>query len=78
MENLNGDGLDLISSMEQDDPRLIHIIQNWFLEPIPHLSLPYKFTVNPPVTKGQIGVPGVIDEMLNKKRNGFFIGKDFA
>jgi hypothetical protein len=28
---------------------------------------------NPPDTKGQIGVPAVVDEILQGKRNGFYI-----
>ena len=73
--DLEVDGLDLISSLEQDDPRLIRIIQNWFLEPIPDPGVPYKFSVDPPVIEGQIGVPGIVDTLLNKKQNGFYIGE---
>ena len=73
--DLEVDGLDLISSLEQDDPRLIRIIQNWFLERVPDPGVPYKFSVDPPVIEGQIGVPGIVDTLLNKKQNGFYIGE---
>ena len=71
---INGDE-DFISGLEQDDPRLIKIIQNWFLEPLPDPVTPYKFNVPNPETKGQIGVPPIIDQLLGAKQNGFFIGE---
>lgn len=52
--------------------RLLSIIRNWFLE-YPSKSDPYKFATNPPDTKGQIGVPAVVDDILHQKRNGFYI-----
>jgi hypothetical protein len=69
---------DLISMLNQDDPRLIKVIQNWFLEPLPNPETPYKFSVPNPETKGQIGVPPLIDQLLGGKQNGFFIGEDFT
>jgi len=53
--------------------RLLSIIKNWFLDYPPDKSEPYKFSVDKPDTKGQIGVPAVVDEFLGQKRNGFFI-----
>ena len=72
---LLGDSSDLINKLQQDDPRLIQLIQNWFLEPKPDSSVPYKFNVANPETKGQIGVPPIVDKLLGEKKNGFFIGK---
>ena len=66
---------DIISELQQDDPRLIKLIQNWFLEPKPKSTVPYKFQVQNPETKGQIGIPPIVDKLLGKKNNGFFIGK---
>ncbi len=36
-------------------------------------EIPYKFTNPNPPLNGQIGVPPIVDEILKKKRNGFFI-----
>jgi hypothetical protein len=66
---------DLIGELQQDDPRLIRLIQNWFLEPKPESSVPYKFSVAVPEIKGQIGIPPIVDQLLGGKTNGFFIGK---
>ena len=74
VEEVEEDG-DLIQGLKEDDPRLIRIIQNWFLEPAPHPDVPYKFVSPNPEVKGQIGVPPVVDGLLKQKRNGFFIGK---
>jgi len=65
----------LISGLQEDDPRLIKIIQNWFLEPPPDPETPYKFAVPQPETNGQIGVPPIVDKLLGEKKNGFFIGE---
>ena len=34
---------------------------------------PYRFRVNPPVLKGESGVPKIIDKLLGGKQNGFYI-----
>jgi hypothetical protein len=36
-------------------------------------EIPYKFTNPNPPLNGQIGVPSIVDEILKKKQNGFFI-----
>jgi len=53
--------------------RLLSIIQNWFLEYPAGKNDPYKFSVQSPETRGQIGVPAIVDDILGQKRDGFFI-----
>ena len=65
---------DIISELKQDDPRLIKLIQKWFLEPKPDAAVPYNFNVPTPDTYGQIGIPRIVDKLLGEKKNGFFIG----
>jgi hypothetical protein len=53
--------------------RLLLVIRNWFLDFPSPKNEPYKFSVAAPDTKGQIGVPAVVDEILGQQRDGFFI-----
>jgi hypothetical protein len=39
----------------------------------PGADIPYKFSNPNPSLNGQIGVPPIVDEILKKKQNGFFI-----
>ena len=65
LANTNPD-LDLISQLTQDDPRLIQILKNWFLESPPDRSVPYNFEQKNPNLYGQIGQPNIIDRILNQ------------
>ena len=56
---------------KEDEDRMAKIIQSIYLDP-PSQKM-YKFNVNPPVLGGQIGVPKLVDELLDGKKNGFFI-----
>ncbi len=57
--------LDFISQLSEDDPKLIKIIQHWFLESPSPPSVPYVFENKNPNLNGQIGQPQVIDNILN-------------
>ena len=58
--------LDFISQLSEDDPKLIQIIQNWFLESPPPPSVPYVFEKKSPNLNGQTGQPQIIDNLLNQ------------
>ncbi len=58
--------LDFISELSEDDPKLIKIIKNWFLESPPPPNVPYVFEQKSPNLNGQTGQPQVIDNLLNQ------------
>ena len=55
----------------KDDETVANVIKKVYLD-FPS-NKKYKFKVNPPKLKGQIGVPNVVDKILLGKKNGFFI-----
>jgi len=56
----------------QEHPKLIQWIRQVWLQDLHDPQQPLNFK-NPPVDRGQIGVPLFIDRLLDYKKNGFFI-----
>ena len=60
--------LDFIQGLAQDDPLLIQIIRNWFLEEPPGNKVGYNFQNKNPNLNGQVGQPPIIDNILKSVR----------
>ena len=50
-----------------------HIIRSVYLTEVPSSHLGYNFEKQPPKLAGQIGTPIIVDAILGKKQNGFYI-----
>ena len=66
LNNSESSDLDLISQMSEDDPRLVKIIKNWFIESPPDATAPYAFDQKEPNLNGQVGQANIIDGILNQ------------
>ena len=71
-----------LTGCDQNDWKLKTLIKEKFIFPPKFHS--YNFDSNPPFITGEIGQPTVVDKILKRKRNGFFIecgafdGEDFS
>ena len=63
---------DVITTLNWDDPKLIQLIQNWFIE-FPDSRSSYFFTNDEPDLEGQFKQATIVDELLGHKTDGFFI-----
>lgn len=52
---------------------LADVVRNVFVDWLPARDKEYHFDKNPPKLTGQIGMPVIVDKLLGRKRNGFFI-----